>query len=112
MTGKTPVKKDNNEQKDKDKQKSVAYERGQLVAFFKRVSQGERKTATDADRKLAGDALVSFNSMDGADKQEFTTRFINNKGKGMGWVKNYLEEFSQKRRTNETMTEGYKTRIL
>jgi len=44
------------------------------------------------------------------EKLEFANKFLQNKGKGVGWVKTYLEEMTTRMKTNEKVNEGYLNR--
>jgi len=84
--------------------------KSQCVAFFNRTTNGYYKKSTQEEKKRAQEALAAYARMADNEKLEFAKKFLQNKGKGVGWVKTYLEEMTTRMKTNEKVNEGYSNR--
>ena len=84
--------------------------KSQCVAFFTRTQNGCFVKSTNEDKIQAQSALAAYDKMGLDEKREFANKFLQNKGKGVGWVKTYLEEMTHKTTTNEKGHEGYLNR--
>jgi len=93
-------------------QPSDAMVRSQCVAFFNRTKEGFYKKASPSDRAEAAKAMSAYKQMGDADKLDFARKFLSNRGKGVGWVKNYLEEMTSRTKVKETVKEGYCNRTV
>ncbi len=59
------------------------------MAFFTRTQNGYYKKATHEDKTNAQEAMAAYAKMVPNEKLEFANKFLQNKGKGVGWVKTY-----------------------
>ena len=84
--------------------------KSQCVAFFTRTQNGYYKKTTNEDKSAAQAAMAAYAKMEADEKLEFANKFLQNKGKGVGWVKTYLEEMTSKTNTTEKVKEGYYNR--
>ena len=84
--------------------------KSQCVAFFTRTRDGFYKKASAEDKSTSKDAMETYQQMDADQKLDFARKFLSQKGKGIGWVKTYMEEMTSRTRTTNTMKEGYCTR--
>ena len=79
--------------------------------YFKRVSQGDKQTATAAERSQATEALATLTALDDGDKADFAKKFVDTKkSKNFGWMREYHEKISFQKEVLDHMRESYLTR--
>ena len=86
--------------------------RSQCVQFFTRSASGHFIKMTDDEKNNAQSALRTYNDLNQEQKTDFARKFLTNKGKGVGWVKSYCEELTNRTRTSEKVKEGYMNRTV
>ena len=95
--------------KTKEKSES-AKARADTVTYLRRMSDGFYRKATDVDKEQSQEALQIYDELSDKDKESFAMAFKANP-KNLGWVKQYKEKRMSNKRTTETVSQKYRTRI-
>lgn len=117
-----PIQQQGNPQKFEEMSKRKAAEacpekmaetrmKADLSTYFKRATTGFYKKITPEDKKTLEDGQHKYQNMTASDQLEFAKCFqANKKSKGFGWVREFTDSLTIKKKTSEGGLQKYMTR--